>query len=99
MKRAHNWALYVVRCEFGVVYIGITNDMGRRWRQHNSGHGAFVTRTYPPKSYHVIECFSSKQEVEAAEIALAQELRANNSDLVFGGRWCSPATKTGYGGI
>ena len=42
--------VYMLRCEDGSVYTGITTDMARRWREHTGtdGKGAKYTRRHPP---------------------------------------------------
>lgn len=47
-KRAASWILYVVRCQDGSLYCGITNNLARRLEQHNQGRGARYTRGRGP---------------------------------------------------
>ncbi len=43
------WFLYVVRCSDGTLYAGITTDLARRVKEHNSSpRGARYTRTRRP---------------------------------------------------
>ena len=42
------WRLYVLRCQDGTLYCGITNDLKRRISQHNLGKGARYTRGRGP---------------------------------------------------
>ncbi len=34
------WYVYLLRCCDNSLYVGISTDVNRRLRQHNSGHGA-----------------------------------------------------------
>jgi len=42
------WVLYVLRCQDGTLYCGITNDLQRRTDQHNRGKGARYTKGRGP---------------------------------------------------
>ena len=39
---------YIIECADGTLYTGITNDPGRRLREHELGHGARYTRSRRP---------------------------------------------------
>jgi putative endonuclease len=41
--------VYVLECEDGTLYTGITTDLARRLREHKSGTGAGYTRSHKPK--------------------------------------------------
>ena len=38
-----NWLVYLLKCADGTLYCGITNNLERRLRAHNSGSGARYT--------------------------------------------------------
>jgi len=42
------WVLYVLRCQDGTLYCGITNHLKRRLAMHDSGKGARYTRGRGP---------------------------------------------------
>lgn len=42
------WSVYMVRCADGSLYTGISNDVAKRVKSHNSGKGAKYTRTRIP---------------------------------------------------
>lgn len=42
------WCVYIVQCEDGTFYTGITTDLPRRLIQHNKGKGAKYTRARLP---------------------------------------------------
>ena len=44
----NNWVVYLLRCSDNSLYCGITNDLGSRLRDHNSGKGAKYTRSRRP---------------------------------------------------
>ena len=39
-----SWQVYILKCKDGVLYTGITNDLERRLKEHNSGNGCRSTR-------------------------------------------------------
>jgi len=43
-----HWHIYIIRCKGGLLYTGITNDLGRRIRAHNSGNGCKFTKYRRP---------------------------------------------------
>lgn len=44
------WYIYLLECQNGYVYTGITTDVERRFQEHQSGKGAKFTRAFPPVS-------------------------------------------------
>lgn len=42
------WSVYIVRCANGALYTGITNRLGGRIADHNSGRGARYTAAFGP---------------------------------------------------
>ena len=42
------WWLYLIECQDGSFYAGITNDLDARYAAHMSGKGARYTRSHPP---------------------------------------------------
>ena len=48
MSAAKTWVLYVLKCNDGTLYCGITNDLARRLAQHNAGKGARYTKGRGP---------------------------------------------------
>ncbi len=42
------WSVYIVRCANQAFYTGITTDLKRRVKQHNTNRGAGYTRGFGP---------------------------------------------------
>jgi putative endonuclease len=42
------WYVYIVECSDGTLYTGISNDIDKRIREHNSGIGARYTKGRRP---------------------------------------------------
>ena len=43
------WYLYLIECQDGSIYTGITLDVAARYAAHQNGTGARYTRSHPPK--------------------------------------------------
>ena len=43
-----NWSVYIVECNDGTFYTGITNNIDVRIKEHNSGVGSKYTRGRSP---------------------------------------------------
>ena len=42
--------VYVLECQDGSLYAGMTNDLRRRMALHAAGKGAKYTRSHPPRA-------------------------------------------------
>lgn len=55
------WYLYIVRCDDGCLYTGITTNVDRRVLQHNSGQGAkSIVKSKRPVKLSYIEKYQSQ---------------------------------------
>ncbi len=61
------WYLYLLECENGYLYGGITNDVERRFKVHQQGKGAKFTRINPPLRILGVEQFESRSAASIAE--------------------------------
>ena len=43
-----HWSVYLILCENGALYCGISNDVDKRWKAHCAGKGAKYTRMHKP---------------------------------------------------
>lgn len=48
MAKSAPWHVYIVRCRDGTLYTGVTNDLRRRVRAHDSGIASRYTRSRRP---------------------------------------------------
>ncbi len=64
------WILYLLECEGGAVYTGITTDLERRFNEHLAGVGARYTRANPPTRVIAIKLFSDRRAASRAEAAV-----------------------------
>lgn len=66
------WYLYIIECQGGSLYTGISTDVARRYAMHSSGRGARYTRLHPPERLLLTIEFSSRSEALKAEYAIKQ---------------------------
>lgn len=73
------WYLYLLECRRG-TYVGITNDLTKRYRAHATGKGARFTRANPPLALLGAQPFPDRASASRAEYRLkrqsAQQKRA-----------------------
>lgn len=62
------WVLYILECRDGTLYTGITDNLSRRLKMHNTGRGAKYTRGRTP----VVLRYS--ENCESLSCALRREL-------------------------
>ena len=81
------WYLYLLECRRG-TYVGITNDLTKRYRAHAEGKGARFTRANPPRALLGAQPFPDRASASRAEYRLkrqsAQQKRA------WAAQWPSP---------
>jgi len=64
------WWLYLIECQGGSLYTGITNDVEARYQVHCAGKGARYTRMYPPVRLLAAQPFENRSEASKAEYAM-----------------------------
>lgn len=48
VETVKNWSLYILKCSDGTFYTGITNDLERRLKMHQTGKASRYTRARGP---------------------------------------------------
>ena len=69
---ATTWTLYLLECEGGSFYSGITNNLPARMLAHSKGRGAKYTRAYKPLRVLATRCYPDRSTASKAEWALKQ---------------------------
>ena len=69
------WWVYVIECESGVYYTGVTNDLEARFRKHAEGRGAKFFRLHKPLRIAATRACDSKSEALKLEAALKRLAR------------------------
>ena len=79
------WSVYVLRCADGTLYTGITNNLERRLKAHNSGTGAAYTRARRPVTLLWSEPASGKSEALKRELYIKRLPRERKLELTGSG--------------
>ncbi len=75
--------VYILECADASLYIGCTNDLVRRLKQHNSSkQGAHYTKIRRPVMLKYSETFSTLAEARAREAELKRWSRQKKLDLI-----------------
>ncbi len=69
------WYLYLLECEGGSYYAGITTDLEARFQAHQSGLGAKYTRAYPPIRILASQPYPDRSSASIAEAKLKKTVK------------------------
>ncbi len=64
------WFLYLLECNNGAYYAGISNDLQARFAAHVAGKGARYTRANPPVKIIASKPYSDRSSASVAEASL-----------------------------
>ena len=82
--RMVTWFVYLLRCSDGSLYTGISTDVARRIKTHNSGKGAAYTRMRGPAQL-VWQCHAGSQSrALRLERRIKRYSRAQKEKLIAG---------------
>ena len=76
--------VYLLRCEGGELYAGITTDLERRFSEHASGgpKAARYTRTHPPVRFEATWELPDRSSASALEYRLKRMTHAQKEALI-----------------
>ncbi|MBU1087564.1 MAG: GIY-YIG nuclease family protein [Candidatus Omnitrophica bacterium] len=81
-KKSEPWFVYVAECSDKTLYIGISNDVEKRIKAHNTTNICKYTRARKPiKLLYSEEC-SGRASAAKREIELKKYSRAKKLDLI-----------------
>ncbi len=66
------WYLYLIECQDGSIYTGITVDVAARYAAHENGTGARYTRSHPPVCLLAVMELPDRSAASKAEYAVKQ---------------------------
>ena len=78
------WCLYILECADGAYYIGITDDLRRRFSEHKSGKGGCYTKRNRPRAIIYSEKFETRAVAEKRERQIKGWSRAKKKALILG---------------
>ncbi len=75
------WFLYILECNDGTLYTGITKDLSRRMEQHNTGRASKYTRVRRPVRLVYQEACRSRTHALIRECEVKELPRHKKLDL------------------
>ncbi|MFM2655671.1 GIY-YIG nuclease family protein [Vibrio owensii] len=78
----HNWSVYLIRNNRNALYCGVTNNVERRFKQHESGKGAKALKGKGPLTLEWSCSFDSKSMAMKAEYFIKQLTKMKKELLV-----------------
>ena len=78
------WSVYMLLCSDGSLYTGITTDVDRRVKEHNSGKGSKYVRSRRPAELVWREDAKSRSEALQREAAVKALSKTDKERLVEG---------------
>jgi len=64
------WYIYIIKCKDALLYTGITKDLKRRVKEHNSGNGCRFTKYRVPVKLVYTERVASRSAALKREAAI-----------------------------
>lgn len=77
-----NWVVYMVSCNDGTIYTGITNNLDKRINTHNSGKGAKYTRNRYPVTLLEFWVCDDKSQASKLEYQYKQLTRVEKLKMI-----------------
>ncbi|PFG57821.1 putative endonuclease [Vibrio sp. ES.051] len=77
-----SWSVYLIRTSHNALYCGVTNDIYRRFNQHQAGKGAKALKGKGPLVLEWSSNFESKTVAMRAEYYIKQLTKAKKELLV-----------------
>lgn len=82
VKAQENWFLYILKCNDGTLYTGITKDLGRRFKMHNEGKASRYTRTRRPVELVYHEVYPSRTHALVRECEIKEFSKEKKNRLL-----------------
>lgn len=82
MRWSGRYCVYLVQCRDGTYYAGATNDLEKRLKLHNAGHGAKYVRGREPVRVVYRKACRGYRHALRVESALKQRTRKQKEELV-----------------
>ncbi len=83
------WYVYILECEDGNYYTGMTWSPADRWEQHAFGNGSAYTSEHKPKAMVYMEEYEDIDQARLREIQIKGWTRVKKEKLIKGewGKW------------
>lgn len=83
-KEPDDWELYILKCSDNSFYTGITKDIPRRLKMHQTGKASKYTRTRRPVELLYHEFCGNRTQALVRECAVKELSRKKKEELVLG---------------
>ena len=77
------WSLYILRCQDGTLYTGITNNLERRVKMHNAGTASRYTRIRRPVALLYQEGCVNRAQALIQECAVKAFSKVKKEEMIF----------------
>ena len=77
-----SWSLYIIQCQDGSLYTGITTDISRRIKEHNAKKGAFYTQNKTPVKLVYQEEMANQSQARRREAEIKKLTRKQKLELI-----------------
>jgi putative endonuclease len=87
------WHVYILQCADSSFYVGLTEDLVRRLKEHQGGYGAVYTRERYPVTLIYAESYGTRNGAEFREKEIKNWGVANKLRLIkygLGKRYSAP---------
>ncbi len=78
------WHVYMLKCQDGAIYTGVTEDIARRFKEHTQGKGGHYTNYNRPGEVLFEESFGRRLDAEQREQQIKRWSRAKKLALIQG---------------
>ncbi|OQW71811.1 MAG: endonuclease [Proteobacteria bacterium ST_bin11] len=76
------WSVYIIECDDGSFYTGISTDVHRRFLQHGAGQGAKYFRARRPLKVIYAESGHTRSSASRREAAIKTLSRVEKMELI-----------------
>jgi len=76
------WHVYILKCEDGSFYAGITNDLEKRFERHRLSRGGQYTAAHQPEKILYAEEFEDRVSAYAREQQIKKWSRSKKMALI-----------------
>lgn len=76
------WYIYILLCADTSLYTGATNDLNKRFKDHQSGKGGKYTRSHKPLKMIHHETFETKSEALRREAEIKSWSRSKKISIL-----------------
>ncbi|WP_026147267.1 GIY-YIG nuclease family protein [Methylomonas sp. MK1] len=77
-----NWSVYIIQCDDGSLYTGISTDVERRFHQHLMQKGAKYFRSRQPRQLVFVEAGHDRVSASRKEALIKQMKRSEKLELI-----------------